>query len=175
MTQRNWGAIIAGEASDLQAWSSVLKPPFDPWVEVHGNDTILRSSSLNNLSDSREVRDRSLPYIDVLNGAFALAQSARPVRFDGAVEIAADGVLHRHVFVELFNASYELRGTAATVQIITYGPDGKPIASPPQPTIVQSWAATVERDEWLEDALVYFGRSEDWFDIYKALECLREI
>ena len=131
MAQRNWGAIIAGEETDLQAWSSVLKPPFDPWVEVHGKDTILRSSSLNDLPDSSEARDRSLPYIDILNGAFALAQSAKPIRFNGVVEIAANGLLHRHLFVELFNdAAYEIRGTAATVQVITYGPDGKPISPP---------------------------------------------
>jgi hypothetical protein len=38
--------------------------------------------------------------------------------------------------------------------------------------LVQTWAELAEEDNLLEDALIYFGRSRDWFDIYKALECL---
>lgn len=41
MAPRQWGAVVQGEPADLECWASMLKPPFDPWVEVHGKDTIL--------------------------------------------------------------------------------------------------------------------------------------
>ena len=44
---------------------------------------------------------------------------------------------------------------------------------PPSPTVpseVQAWATLADDDELLEDALIYFGRATDWFDIYKTLE-----
>jgi hypothetical protein len=51
-----WGAVIRGEQFDLDDWASVLKEPFDPWVEVHGGDTVLRSKSFDGMSSAQEVR-----------------------------------------------------------------------------------------------------------------------
>jgi hypothetical protein len=44
--------------------------------------------------------------------------------------------------------------------------------APPEPSNPQRWLAIAAENELLADALTYFGRSDDWFDIYKALECL---
>jgi hypothetical protein len=56
---------------------------------------------------------------------------------------------------------------------VVLGPDGKPLPPPPaQPSEVQNWSATAQSDGLFEDALIYYGRATDWFDIYKALECL---
>jgi len=53
------------------------------------------------------------------------------------------------------------------------GPDGKAVPSPsPQPSEVQRWAATADGDDVIDDALIYFGRAINWFDIYKTLERL---
>lgn len=92
------------------------------------------------------------------------------MRFGGVVEVAENGALHRTLFAETFGGHYEFRGTGAT--IVTFGPDGKPFTPPPRPTNVQAWAELADEDDLLEDALIYFGRSTDWFDIYKALECV---
>jgi hypothetical protein len=43
---------------------------------------------------------------------------------------------------------------------------------PPEPSETQRWLAIAAKDPFLEDALTYFGRGDDWFDTYKALECL---
>ena len=40
------------------------------------------------------------------------------------------------------------------------------------PSNPQRWLAIAAKDALLEDALTYFGRGDDWFDIYKALGCL---
>ena len=44
---------------------------------------------------------------------------------------------------------------------------------PPQKSKTQAWVEICEAEDLMADALVYFGRrGNDWFDIYKALECL---
>ena len=56
---------------------------------------------------------------------------------------------------------------------LALGQDEKPLPPPPaQPSEVQNWSATAQSDGLIEDALIYYGRATDWFDIYKALECL---
>jgi hypothetical protein len=36
------------------------------------------------------------------------------------------------------------------------------------------WAIVADNEDWLNDALIFFGRATDWFDICKTLECLIE-
>src|SRR4029077_19712759 len=42
----------------------------------------------------------------------------------------------------------------------------------PRPSEVQVWNQIAEQEKRLGDALMHFGRAINWFDIYKALECL---
>jgi hypothetical protein len=57
--------------------------------------------------------------------------------------------------------------------VVAVGPDGNPLPPPtPQPSETQRWLSIAAEDALLADALTFFGRSDDWFDIYKALECL---
>jgi hypothetical protein len=41
---KRWGAVVRGHDFDLQDWREMLKLPFDPWIEVHGPDVVLRPS-----------------------------------------------------------------------------------------------------------------------------------
>lgn len=170
-----WGTVVLGEAIDLEDWAHVLKKPFDPWVEIHGGDTVLRSTSFDELQSASEVRDRAMAYIDRLNGAMALSQNSRPVQLAGAIRFAPDGAMHKTVFLEplLFENPRPVFGRPT---MTTIGPDGQPIPPPqppaPQPSEVQRWARVADNEYWLNDALIYFGRATDWFDIYKTLECL---
>ena len=43
------------------------------------------------------------------------------------------------------------------------------LAEPSEP---QRWLPIAAEDDLLADALTYFARGDDWFDVYKALECL---
>jgi hypothetical protein len=170
MPRTGWGAAVEGEPADISDWVYLLKEPFDPWIEVHGNDTVLRSVSLDELTSAGEVRDRAIALIERLNGAIAVCQEARPLRLRSVIQFAPDGQLHRTIFAEAveFSVRSSLRATATVI-----GADGKPVPPPPpQPSEVQQWALLAERDDLLDDALIYFGRATDWFDIYKALECL---
>jgi len=177
---KRWGAALRGHDFDLQDWGEMLKPPFDPWVEVHGSDTVLRSASLNDLTSASEVRDRVVAHIDRLNGVMFVMTQSQPLQFSGVVELAPDGKVHRTVFAE--GHVLEARDRVYGGAVVATGPDGKPQPPPPaKPSEVQHWAAIADNDDFLEDALIYFGRvsASDqphpptfWFDIYKALECL---
>jgi hypothetical protein len=167
MSKPGWGAALLGEPTDLEDWAYTLNEPFDPWVEIHGAKTVLRSASFDELASASEVRDRATALIERLNGAVALSQQARQLRLGGVIQFAPDGGMHETLFAEgTLKGRGKLRANA-----IVISPDGKP-APPPQPSEVQKWTTLAESDDLLDDALIYFGRAIDWFDIYKALECL---
>jgi hypothetical protein len=166
-----WGAVLRGEAIDLEDWRYVLGNGLDPCTEVHGEDTILRSESLNALNTASEVRARALDMVEYLNGTLALSQGTKPVAYGGAVEFGEDGRLHRMLYVEA-SVTYTLRGAKARAHAVTLDNDGNPIPSVPQMSEVQRWAGIAENDDLFHEALMYFGKEPTWFNIYKAIECL---
>ena len=168
MPKPGWGAIIQGEAFDLEDWADALHKPFDPWVEIHDEQAVLRSSSFDELTSAIQVRDRAVAFIERLNGVFAISHRAKPIHFGGVVKFTPDGKRHVNIFAQ---GVAEGRSKARAVSVVI-GPDGKPAPqAPPQPSEAQHWSEIVERDDLLDDALMYFGKA-NWFDIYKALECL---
>ncbi|WP_025036206.1 hypothetical protein [Bradyrhizobium sp. DOA9] len=175
-----WGAVLRGHEFDQQDWRDMLKPPFDPWVEVHGQDTILRSNSLDDAMSAIEVRDRFSAHIDRLNGAMLIAKQSQPLSCGSVVEFAQDGKINQTIFMKGLAPGRSKVGAMA-IKLV----DGKPEPELlPHASDVQNWAAIADNDDLLEDALIYFGRTSGsdagqypptfWFDIYKALECLME-
>jgi hypothetical protein len=170
MTRVAWGALLQGASEDIADWTEVLKPGFDPWIATHGADTVLRSPVLDGLETASEVHDKAGALINVLKRAVALSQGASPLKYAGVAELFSDGTLHKHVFASMHIELGRFRVHAVGVAL---GPDGKPLPPPPaQPSEVQNWSATAQSDGLIEDALTYYGRATDYFDIYKALECL---
>jgi hypothetical protein len=165
-----WGTAVQGKRSDIVHWEAALKKPFDPWVENHDDQTLLRSAAFDELESANEVRDRAVALIDRLNGAMALSRDSGPLRFDGVTQFMSDGTRNRILFAEIFE-EMDAFDTVATVTVT--GPDGQPVPPPP-PTAsdVQVWAGLAESDDLLDDALIYFGTATEWFDIYKTLETL---
>ncbi len=155
----------------MAAWEAALKKPFDPWVENHDSQTILRSKTLDALLTATEVRDRAAALIGRINGAMALSCHAGSLRFAGGVtQFMSDGKRHRTIFTEMFD-ELDVIDTIAAVSVI--GPDGKPVPpAPAQESDVQAWVSLADTDDLLDDALVYFGTATEWFDIYKTLETL---
>ncbi|MDI4239323.1 hypothetical protein OZ411_41780 [Bradyrhizobium sp. Arg237L] len=172
---KRWGAILRGHDDDLRDWREMLKPPFDPWIEVHDPDHVLRSASLDGLTSAIEVRDRVVAHIERLNGTMSVMRDCEPLQFSGVAELAPDGKVHRTVFME---AAFRLRGLRIAAPVMTTGLDGKPAPQPPpRPSEAQNWSAIADNDEFLEDALMHFSLARPpmfWFEIYKALECLMD-
>jgi hypothetical protein len=169
MTKPGWGVIVKGDdAPDLGRWANASKEAYALWVEIHGDQTVIRSTSLDELASADEVRDRAVALIERLNGALALSQHA-PIRFDSVIRFAPDGGIHRTMFAE----SAMLAVSGMPVDSTVIGPDGKPRPPPPpQPSEIQRWAVIAEGNDLLDHALRYFGKGADWPNIYKALECL---
>jgi hypothetical protein len=168
-----WGAIIQGAEGDLADWERHLTEGFDPYVDRHKGDVILRSARLDAQQDAEEVRGYSIGLIDWLNGAMSIAHGTEPVHFSGVAELAADGAVHRTVFPA--TAYARGRGIAHGVGA-ALGPDGQQLPPPPpRPSQSQRWVAIAENSNLLGDALMYVGRPANWIDIYKALECLKGI
>ena len=134
-------------------------------MERHDGET---TSEFDKIGSATDVRDNALAIIDRLNGAVALSTNANPVRFGGIVQFAPDGKKHRTMFAE--TAVFVQSFIDANAFVI--GPDGQPVPSPPQPSEAQRWFEKANTDSWLEDALIYFGKGGNWFDIYKTIECL---
>lgn len=169
MSRIGWGVALEGHDFDLEDWEAALKPPFDPWI-VRANSTFaLRSSAFDVASSATEVRDRAFVLLALLNGALAAIHNARIVRFGGVLEFLSDGSNRRTVFVE---GRAEGRSKARASAVVL-GPDGQEKPPPLQrQSDVQLWLQIADTDAKLSDALTYFSRSDNWFDIYKALECL---
>jgi hypothetical protein len=168
ISKAGWGATVQGDERDIARWEGALKKPFDPWVETHDNQMLLRSAAFDELVSARDVRDRAVALIDRLNGAMSLSCDAGPLRFAGVTQFMSDGARHRTMFPE--SAQINLSGMQPTVMVA--GPDGQPLPRSPAPSDVQVWASLAESDDFLDDALIYFGTATEWFDIYKTLETL---
>jgi hypothetical protein len=158
MTRVAWGALLQGAAKEIADWTEELKPGFDPWIETHGADTVLRSRVLDGLETASDVHDKAVALIDVLKGAVALSQGAGPLNCAGVAELSSDGKLHKHVFASTHIEVDRFRGHAVGPAL--------------GPSEAQNWFATAQSDGLIEDALIYYGRATGYFDIYNALECL---
>lgn len=160
-----WGVVLGGEAFDLDRWREALKRPFDPldpWVMETKDGLILRSGPLDSAATKSEARERAEALMDRVNGAIRASYGAGAVRFEGITEILSDGTFRRHFFYQADPGEFRRRGGAAVLSL-----DGKP-----QPSEPQRWLSIAANDVPLADALTYFARGDDWFDVYKALECL---
>src|SRR5262249_10460355 len=147
---KKWGAVLRGHDFDLADWRDALKSPYDPWVELHEPDTILCSASFDEMTSADEVRSSAVSVIERLNGAMAVYNGNRPVRFGGVAEILAGGQVNRTIFVEMIGV--EARARVAAVAVVL-GPDGKPKEEQPRPSQVQNWAVRADTDDHLGDAL----------------------
>jgi len=142
MTKPGWGAVVQGEPTDLEGWVDNLKEPFDPWVEIHGDQTVLRSAAFDELTSGDDVRDRAVALIERLNGIVALSQNAGPLRFGNSiVKFGQNGRMDCTMFLVGASAA---RGKARGVGV-SIGPDGHPIPQLPQPSEVQRWAVRKRR------------------------------
>lgn len=170
-----WAAILTGHDFDLDYWLHSLMPSFDPWVE-RGSDGsgivhVLRSASLNALTEAREVKERSVALIEQLNGAQAVLGGAKPLKFGGVLRVERDGKVHRTVFAEALNLLGRMSLTAKATVI---GANGKPVP-PPAPSAAQRWIAAAETNDDIADMLAFSGRTESWYDIYKAYELAQRL
>jgi hypothetical protein len=147
-----WGIELAGHAFDLADWSEALKPSFEPYVEFHAGQHVLRWSGFEACQTAVEVRDEAIPLVERLNAVMAITKDTRPIEFNGRViEFGPDGTPHRTF--SLSSGTSEGRSRAAAVGVVI-GPDGQEISQSPRSSPAQHWVDISEDDELLADALI---------------------
>jgi hypothetical protein len=171
-----WVAKLSGHKFDLADWHSALKAPFDPTCErISHNESViwlLRSRSFDNLQTPDEVRLRALALIARLNGALQVECRGEPLIFDGVGRIDEAGQIQLFQFAE-----GHIRGRSRVSAVgQALNPSGNAVPPPPpEPSQAQRWLEAAEGDAEVADMLTFAGRSDNWFDIYKALELARRL
>jgi len=168
-----WIVQLTGHDFDLSYWERSLKLPFDPWCERILRDGrfvfALRSHTFDDAQSADEVRERAIPLIEQLNGALRVLEGAEPLTFQGVGRIDDQGGFHVTVFAGTGNI--QLRGAMVTATGEVRDAKGNLIPPPPpSPSAAQRWAEAAEKDDDIADMLVFAGRADNWFDIYKAIE-----
>jgi len=159
-----WGIGLCGHRFDLEYWRDTLKEPFDPSVIQQGDIYILRSSEFALCDTAPAALGKAKPLIEILNGAMRAETRSHPLGYRGVYELRPDGWRQTpHKFPPLPPTNLRAK--------VYY--DLEPRINPPplNPSRPQAWMELSDRSDHLADALIYFGRGE-WFDIYKAIECL---
>lgn len=154
-------------------WRFMLRPPFDPWVEqrtVHGQDMpVLFAAILEEAASALDVRQIADVLVGRVNGAIALSGRGARVAIAGVVD-AGDGVPVLHTFV---TGSAVLPALQSSATVTVRNPDGSiPAPAPPAlpaASLAQLWLDAGATD-YVEELLVYAGRADNWFDLYKLIE-----
>jgi hypothetical protein len=167
MPKRRWAVVLEGTEGDLKDWAHLLPLGFDPWVEVNEGRTILHSADFDSLDSMMAVEAHAVWLIRMLSGAIAIVEEPTSVRPGSVLEYTPDGgaVAHSRGI-----AHGRARARAYSSAVVIR--DGIVVPTEPQRTEPQRWAAIAANDEHLADALIFFGGSQDWFDMYKAIESL---
>jgi hypothetical protein len=171
-----WIAQLTGHEFDFQNWEQSLRPPFDPWCERIPRDGgfvwALRSCSFDHLQSADEVRERAVPLIQRLNGALGVAGETDPLAFYGVGRIDNNGGFHLTVFAEVHERGRAIAIATAEVR----DAKGKLIPPPPQEASrSQKWIKAAEENDDIADMLVFAGRADNWFDIYKTIELAQRL
>src|SRR4051812_8667826 len=163
-----WGAVIQGAPDDLADWEFALKPPFDPWVEKltlnNSQVFVLRAKLFEPLGAALDVHEKAKELVRVLFGAVSLFEEAGPVRVGSTIEFHAGGAVREthHLYPESITTG---RPRIGRPTLTTFDAAGEPVpASPPKASQVQLFANLAQSDAYLEDALVFFSRSDNFFD-----------
>jgi hypothetical protein len=112
-------------------WEDALKQPFEPWIDRKADEFVLRWSGFDRFGTAREVHENAAFILDQLNAAMEIARGTRPVRYEGVVAFMLMAPRDH-----CSSAHFAARSRVGMVGV-AIRPDGKEIASPPQPSDVQ--------------------------------------
>jgi hypothetical protein len=166
-----WIVLLTGQDMDMSLWERSLQRPFDPWCErVPQQGLALRSRSFDQTQSADEVRERAIELIERLNGALGVEVGAEPVNYRWVGRIDDNGKVDIWVFPVTGHARLRGRGMM-TPDTEVRDINGNIVPPPPPgPSAAQRWITAAAKNDDLADMLVFMGRADNWFDIYKAIE-----
>lgn len=163
-----WAVELRGEATDLAEFERAVRPEFDPWVEHVDGKVALRSAEFDTLANAADISGRARVLIDMLNGAASITRGSYPVHPGVILQVMEDGKVHQTITGV---GNMKLRNVIGGGTVTVTNPDGStPPPTPPIPTEAQAWVQRSIKDTRIADLLVFLGRADNWFDIYKAIE-----
>lgn len=168
-----FAAGLQGSDLSLRRWRRDLAEPFFAWARLEtmpwGEATVLYSPGISDSVDEPAARAAAERLVEQLNGVMQTTRDAFPVTLDGVIRFAPDGsaTIARHARAELVMEPMLIEMTLSSAS------SGPPPA--PHPSPVQRIIAAAEQDERLEELLVFAGRADNWFDVYKAIEMAESI
>jgi hypothetical protein len=154
----------------------LLRPPFDPCCErIPRHDAFvwaLRSRTFDHLQNAEEVRSRAIALLALLNGVMGVSGNTEPLTLDSVGQIDDEGRIRLTFFAELHE---RLRATVtATAEV--RDAQGNLVPPPqPEPSAAQTWTKKAEGNETVADMLVFAGRADNWFDIFKTIEAAEDL
>lgn len=168
-----WALELRGEKIDLDDLREELRAPFDPWVEdyLDGEDAVLllRSHNWKDMKTTGEMMGDARRLIDQINGAHFLGQSdARLISAGATRRFGPDGATLPVVISATINIT--LGNVRVRGRVSTGAAPNAPVESP-----LQRRLALANREEAVADLLVFLSRADDWFDLFKAIECVEKL
>lgn len=166
----HWLIELDGNEIDKSIWKALAKAPFDPHVIAHnisGNAILgLRSDEVDTAQSPREAMDIAKIVSDRIHGAISLEHATEPLIPIRAYSIHPDGSLGTHILVE--PAILKLRG--GWIKIGVRDAQDNVTTPTSNPSNLQRWNASLSDSDLIRDLMMFVGRANNWFDIYKALE-----
>jgi hypothetical protein len=165
-----WLIELEGNEIDKSIWKALAKPPFDPHIITHNisGRTIhgLRSEEVDNAQSAREAMEIAETVCDRIYGAVSLEYATEPLTPTRVYSINLDGSLGAHMLID--PAVIKIRG--GWIEMGSGNAQDDMSASLLSPSNLQRWNAALTNGDEVRDLIMFVGRSNNWFDIYKALE-----
>lgn len=172
MTDARWAVQLVGSDHDLDRIEASLDARFDPHLtQVNGTRAIC-SAAFDGLSDPSEVRDVAEAMVSVLRGAVELVGDPSPVTVGSVFRVWKEGRIDAFI-----SASFpaRLRIVGRPPKVTVRDSLGNVVEPTPTPTPAQQWVASALDNEDIADLLTFFGRADNWFDLYKTIEMAEKI
>lgn len=171
----SFGLALTASANHQQDWLDQFGGPFEPHVELVRNGEVeflcLKSARLDGMTTPGEIYQAGKQIVRELNAIVAGIFGESSVNCIGAVEFKEDGTIARHLFMEVEPIKIRARARAVGVAL---DKDGNVIVQPPAATAGNNAFRAANLSQPIADALTYLAGAPQWFELYKAFECLRD-
>ena len=168
----SWGVALKGHSHDIEYWLDAFPIGFDPHAVSRNEEIALWDSDLEAARNAREAYDIASLLLGRLNGLMRVLHSAEPLEISAILEVVEDGSEKRSVFIFPETGRYRFKGSSFPGGVVIGGATTD--TSDPEPTRAQKWAQVAQENHLLADALTYAAERENWFNLYKAFECVSD-
>lgn len=168
--EKRWGVELLGPEDKKALWMKVLKPPFDPFMEVvadpRGDYHVLVSSQFDEHASAADVYELAKSLVPLLSTTMRRVHDFDALTIGAIVDLVGEGQPKKQHFLSVKAGGFRFRAFA---EVTNRDAEGKTI---PTQSTVQRWIQAAERSAEIASAIRYLDDDAGWFDVYKACEAL---